>query len=441
MKKLFYLFILTLSLASCVKDTDYATPQIDSEIVTIPDTLLISISEIRQSWADENSGNSTNIVTFAAEDDEPIYMSGYVVSEDKTGNFYEELFLQDKPENPTSAVKIFVEMGNLYTKFNFGRKVYVKLNGLAINKSHGEYVIGVPNGNLIQGISENRAKNCLLRDEETATIIPKTVGITDINANLMGFYVKLENMQFMGSLNGKPFVDLNDSYDTHRTMESCDTGMTLDLETSTFASFKMQALPIKKGSVTGIVSRDYGDDFNVLRVFSPSAFNFTESRCIPFFVEEFTNGFGTNWSTVSVTGPNQVWQTSTYAGNTYAKMSGYSSGSIANEDWLISKSMDLSSFQNARLSFITAKNYTGNDLQIYISTNYDPNVHTNPNAATWTELTATLPSVTGYVFTSSGILDINALVGSQNGRIAFKYTSTSTASATWEVDNVRISAW
>ena len=154
----------------------------------------------------------------------------------------------------------------------------------------------------------------------------------------------------------------------------------------------------------------------------------------------FSEGFETNWNDwtkISVTG-SQEWRLDTQYGNpgSCAVMSGFASGSNnVNEDWLISPEIDLSSVEGAVLKFQTASRFSGNPLEIKISTDYTTG---NPNTATWTNLSATLDTNTAaYVWTNSGNIDISSFTGG-NVHIAFKYTSTSTASTTWEVDNILI---
>lgn len=152
----------------------------------------------------------------------------------------------------------------------------------------------------------------------------------------------------------------------------------------------------------------------------------------------FTDGFETNWANwtkFSVTGA-QTWSLDTQYGNpgNCAKMSGYSGTNNANEDWLISPAIDLSGLTSASLSFQTASRFTGNVLEVKISSNYPGG---DPNSATWTNLTATLDASNSYTWTNSGVIDITSFVGG-NVYIAFKYTATSSASMTWEVDNVKI---
>jgi hypothetical protein len=168
----------------------------------------------------------------------------------------------------------------------------------------------------------------------------------------------------------------------------------------------------------------------------------TKNRVLPFFEESFTSNFP-NWEKRSLIG-SQVWTLDTQYGNpgSCAKMSGYAnSTNNANEDWLISPVLNMSSLASATLSFDTATKFSGNPLSILISRNY--NGLGNPSSATWTTLTGTLsPSTGNYVWTGSGPIDISSFTGSGNSAVylAFKYTSTTSASATWEVDNVKITA-
>jgi hypothetical protein len=120
-------------------------------------------------------------------------------------------------------------------------------------------------------------------------------------------------------------------------------------------------------------------------------------------------------------------------------MSGFAnSTNNANEDWLISPAINLSTLTtNAKMTFQTASRFAGNILEIYVSTNYTGGA---PSTATWTQITnATLDlNTSAYIWTNSGDIDISSYIGNPNFRVAFKYTSTPSASRTWEVDNVKV---
>ena len=134
---------------------------------------------------------------------------------------------------------------------------------------------------------------------------------------------------------------------------------------------------------------------------------------------------------------NQVWTLNT-AGNpgNCVDMNGYSGSAQNNEDWLISPAVDLSSATCASLTFQSAKSFTGNALQVFVSTNYSGTGL--PSTATWTQLTATVATQSNFVWTSSNSISLAPYIGNPNVRIAFKYTSTTGGAAQWRVDNVKI---
>ena len=113
--------------------------------------------------------------------------------------------------------------------------------------------------------------------------------------------------------------------------------------------------------------------------------------------------------------------------------SGYATVAVANEDWLISPLVYMNNYHNEKLAFYTATSYTGPALEVLVSGNYSG--QGNPNLATWTPLTATLSSGS-WTWTPSGYIDFTGYGDAI--RVAFKYTSTSTEAATWEVDNIMI---
>ncbi|MCK9617301.1 MAG: DUF5689 domain-containing protein [Lentimicrobiaceae bacterium] len=153
-----------------------------------------------------------------------------------------------------------------------------------------------------------------------------------------------------------------------------------------------------------------------------------------FFTEEFTSTLG-QFTPYSVSG-DQTWIWATYDGGC-AKMSGYSGGSNnANEDWLISAPVSLSGKTGVKMSFREAINYITSidDMKVLISTNYDGT--SNPNTATWTELTGfTRSAGSSFTFVESGDVSLATWEG-QTVRIAFKYNCSATASATWEIGKV-----
>ena len=150
------------------------------------------------------------------------------------------------------------------------------------------------------------------------------------------------------------------------------------------------------------------------------------------FSESFVNGQG-SFTIQDVVLPSEltyIWQ---YAANySCMKASAFVGQAYAAESWLVSPAINLSGVNNAKLTFEQAVNYASPNgaLSVMLSTNYSDNVTT----ATWTELDIDQwPAGNNWTFITS-TADLSAYLG-QTVTIAFKYTSTTSASATWEVKN------
>ncbi len=148
--------------------------------------------------------------------------------------------------------------------------------------------------------------------------------------------------------------------------------------------------------------------------------------------EDFEDGTFGDWSAFSVVG-DQEWEVAAYGnpGNC-AKMSGYEESPFDNEDWFISPVFNLDSYSNEEFTFESAMNYEGPALELLISTDYTTG---DPTAATWETIEFT-PSTGEWDWAGSGIIDLSTYSGT--AYLAFKFTSTSAGSATWEVDNLLV---
>ncbi len=136
------------------------------------------------------------------------------------------------------------------------------------------------------------------------------------------------------------------------------------------------------------------------------------------------------WTFVTVEGGN-AWTIAQYSGNHYAYANGYNGG--VNEQWCISPAFSLNVYGNASLSFRNAKNYNGPDVQLFFSNNYDGE---NPATATWTEFEYN-KSTGSYAWVESGSIDLSTFTGDEC-YIGFKYTSTETEAAAWEIDDITL---
>ena len=437
--------LLTIINFSCVQDDDYSVPaSIGQEENANLNQLL---AEIENGSADLMTISQLKNFFVEGEVNEiesNLVVKGYVSSSDYTGNFYKEFYMQDEIENPTAGIKVSINQVDSYNQFNVGREVYIKLQGLSIGETNsGDGVIAIGGGaneygDEISEITENNAATCILRSSNSYSLVPLALNLSEINDMHIGVYVSGLSAQFASSLGGLTYVDPQEDYDTQRDLESCVDAGTLKLETSAFSSFNDKMLPVEgSGTISGIITKDYFGDNRVMMLNTTDDVNFDSSRCDPLFSDDFSSNSLNNWTVVNVEG-EQIWEITPY-GNPApsAKISGFSGGSNSNEDWLITSAIDLTSLTTVTLNFQSVVRYSGPSLEVYVSTDYSGG---NPSTdGNWQELSVILDTddSSWSSWTDSGNVDLSSFSGA-NVFIGFKYISTTSNSATYEIDNVLV---
>ena len=137
---------------------------------------------------------------------------------------------------------------------------------------------------------------------------------------------------------------------------------------------------------------------------------------------------------------DQTWHQGTHQGTTYANMNGYADGAAhQNEDWLIgyAEIPNGLGFDEIWVEFRTAMKFDGDPLRVAISTDYDG--ISEPSDFEWEDITDAFDYSTGnYEWVESGALDVSDIVGNHSFYIAFIYTSSDEAAASWEIDYVKV---
>lgn len=142
----------------------------------------------------------------------------------------------------------------------------------------------------------------------------------------------------------------------------------------------------------------------------------------------------------STTGSQSWYFNSSYG----AICNGYAGGqSFENEDWLVSPIMNLTQTDNVKLTFYHTRGnasvmnvgVTQGWYKVFATSDFTG----NPATTQWTELTDVNQNITtAWQYVSSGQLLLPENVKSENSRIAFRYMSSSSQSATWEIKNVKV---
>ncbi len=137
------------------------------------------------------------------------------------------------------------------------------------------------------------------------------------------------------------------------------------------------------------------------------------------------------WSVVEESGADAAWTSQ----SGYVQGNGFFGGAVANAEWLVSPSIDLTAESNLKFQIRHELDYAGDAslLKILVSTDYAADVLT----ATWDEITLANP-VTGNMADSEEY-DFSAYDG-QTINVAFKYESTDSDAGRWRIASMAIKA-
>lgn len=470
-KILLNLWVIVLVFVSCVNNDDYDVPDLSFTEPIIPKESITTFKAIKSLYEQAvNDGNSTVII----DKDTDLYLEGYVVSTDKSGNFFEELIVQNKidgsnPDNdPRLGFKIDINVSSLSDTYQFGQKVYVKMNGLTIGETSGVIAIGKGDAVTVEQIQASEFRDIVIRSNEVADIEPKITGLADLTDRDENTLIQFENMQLNRFELGATYASESfDEFDGLRLLENCNSGISMIMQTSTFSDFKALIVPQGKGSVTGVFSRDFRDNFNVLIINSSADVNFDSSeRCDPL---ELTCGLATTLGTgnlltedfepqknnkpIVIDGWTNYKEAGTEAWEGYsstssnaslgrsARFQSASSGDESNIGWLITPAINLDEQEGETLRFKTSNSLADSSfMEVLYSLDWD-GTEIGVTSATWGILSAAYVVKDTDSFAqwfNSGSIDLSCVSGTIH--IAFKYTGSgqSTFDGVYELDDISI---
>ncbi len=428
MKKQFlFLILLTGLFSSCIQDNfdNPPTNGVDPNM-----TANITIAGLKAMY----TGTALQLP-------DSLIICGIVVADDKSGNFYKSIVIQDS----TAGILIRMDNTGLFGSYPVGRRLFIKLGGLWMGEYGGLIQLGaaqtIGTTNEVDPIPAVLFDSYIFKGTLNNDVIPITVDITSLSNSHQNMLIRLQNVQFVPGDTGETFADAVFQQSVNLYIKDCNNNQAI-VRTSGYADFAGTVVPSGNGEFVCIYSV-YGSDQQLI-VRDPSDLKLTGPRCgDPVIYKDFEDGalLSGGWTMQNVVGSIN-WATNTIGaqfGNVYAQCSNYIPPNTACETWLISPSMDLSSvaLQNPIFSFENACNYSGAALQVYISEDY---VSGLPSTGTWTLLPVALSSGS-WSWVNSGNINLSAYyIGADfsNIHVAFKYTGSGTDGKTWELDEIKV---
>ncbi len=186
--------------------------------------------------------------------DQELNLHAVVIADDKSGNFYKTLVVQDA----TAGIEIKINKTGLYTNFPIGMKVGLKCKGLTISDYEGTIQLGLGtyldgSNERLSGIEDALLSNYLFAGPTGQAITPIELSIGALSKPYLSTLIKINNIEFSRADVGKTYADIVGAKTWNLNLKDCGT-QTLLLRTSNFASFGNVVVPSNNGSIVGVLS-------------------------------------------------------------------------------------------------------------------------------------------------------------------------------------------
>ena len=212
-----------------------------------------------------------------------VIIEGVVSCDDRSGNYYQQIALQDG----SGGILLRLAGSGHYANYPVGRKLYVKCKGLYLGQYNGTLQLGggldsnyLSNGGVTL-LAYNLQPEHIYRGALNQPLEPVVVNISQLTTTLQDRYVstliKLVGHEFNTADTSKPYADPAAS--GNRTLQACSNPSVnkITLRTSNYANFATKNLPDGNGDVIGIYS--YFGSTKQLTIRDESDLQLNGSRC------------------------------------------------------------------------------------------------------------------------------------------------------------------
>jgi len=242
------LVAIALNTTSCVKKDDFddaPSTNVDPDIIT---TCTID-----------------SLVSYAGafgpvEITQDLVFSGVVVGDDKSGNYYKEMIIQDS----TAGISILIDKPSYFTTYFVGRRIFVKAKGLYIQSVNGTPKIGALAAGAVDVIPSTLIPNYITGGKWGIVVEPRKRKVTSLTDADLNTLVQFDSVQFDFTEVGQPYADAVNKSTVNHYLQNC-SGQSIIVRTSGYANFATQLIPCKAGSVKAIYQKYNSDQQVFLR--------------------------------------------------------------------------------------------------------------------------------------------------------------------------------
>jgi hypothetical protein len=406
-----------------------------------------------------------------------IVIKGIVIADDKSGNFFKQLVIQDG----TAGILLNLGGTSLYTTYPIGREVFIKCQGLYIGNYSGVLQLGAGESVTSSGfptsldLAPAEFDTYIIKGELGKTVTPVEVTVNQLTTGLQDTLqytlIKLNNFEFKSGDTSKTYAIASTKTSVNYTIANC-AGGSITLRNSGFANFADISVPNGNGSVVAVYTL-FGNTKQVF-IRDTADLKFNGTRCgsggggggagtgnlLNEDFESQTVPTRAPYNAVAISGWNNLSELGTKKFdarsfgtpiNKYAQISAFVSTTTPappTTSWLVTKAIDLGTFATKTLNFDTKQGFIGTGgvnvatLKVLVSTNYTGTGNPWASGVTWADITASAAlsagTATNYPSASTPSGDIN-LNYTGTIYIAFKYEGEGAKTSTWQIDNIKVS--
>lgn len=211
---------------------------------------------------------------------EEMTVSGIVVMDDRSGNYFKKIVIQDT----TGGIELLLDQQYLYQDYPVGRKIYVRCKGLIPGNAFGKPQLGGPpdaNGYL-SPIAAALLERYIVKASYPHILVPDTLSLEqlaepDHARRYLNTLVAIKEVAFSPQHAGKPYAQPPDVAAVTRLMIKDCYGGSIQLPNSGYARFQSYLTPLGKGTLQGIYSRY--NEVPQLSIRDTHDVRFYENRC------------------------------------------------------------------------------------------------------------------------------------------------------------------
>jgi hypothetical protein len=200
-----------------------------------------------------------------------IIIEGVVIADDRSGNFYKSLVIQDQ----TAGILMLLDVIGLYNQYPIGRKVYIKCKDLYLGEYNGLIQLGggENNGSLTR-LMEPLLGQHLIKGPLNTSVNAIPLSITDVSQAYQNMLVSFSEVEFESP--SQTYADALNRISKNITIQDCN-GTKLIVRSSGYAQFADAITPVNNGRITGVLGF-FRSDFQ-LAIRDTTDVEFKNARC------------------------------------------------------------------------------------------------------------------------------------------------------------------